>query len=86
MAEHMRQQIARKRPNCESITGLCFLRADGLFQILFMNKTDLLRKKLQQGVRVKKYIPEYDKANDYETVSTCKDICLLSIASFLRIQ
>jgi len=35
-----------------------------------MNKTDLLRKKLEQGIRVKKYIPEYDKGNDYETVST----------------
>ncbi|KAF8160896.1 guanine nucleotide binding protein, alpha subunit [Crassisporium funariophilum] len=38
--------------------------------ILFMNKTDLLRKKLEQGIRVKKYIPEFDKSNDYETVST----------------
>jgi len=51
-----------------------------------MNKTDLLRKKLQQGIRVKKYIPEYDKANDYETVSTCGDICFLSFARLLKLQ
>ncbi|KIM45073.1 hypothetical protein M413DRAFT_24337 [Hebeloma cylindrosporum] len=38
--------------------------------ILFLNKTDLLRKKLEQGIRVKKYIPEFDKANDYDTVAT----------------
>ncbi|KDR75300.1 hypothetical protein GALMADRAFT_69553 [Galerina marginata CBS 339.88] len=38
--------------------------------ILFLNKTDLLQKKLEQGIRLQKYIPEYDKANDYETVST----------------
>ncbi|PPQ98401.1 hypothetical protein CVT24_004080 [Panaeolus cyanescens] len=38
--------------------------------ILFMNKVDLLRKKLDQGIQVKKYIPEYDKGNDFATVST----------------
>ncbi|KAF6760106.1 guanine nucleotide binding protein, alpha subunit [Ephemerocybe angulata] len=38
--------------------------------ILFMNKTDILRKKLESGIKVKHYIQEFrDKENDYETVS-----------------
>ncbi|KAF9528505.1 guanine nucleotide binding protein, alpha subunit [Crepidotus variabilis] len=37
--------------------------------ILFMNKTDLLRKKLNDGISVKKYIPEYKNPNDYEHVA-----------------
>ncbi|KAJ3494191.1 hypothetical protein NLJ89_g10859 [Agrocybe chaxingu] len=37
--------------------------------ILFMNKIDLLKKKLERGVRVQKYIPDFDKSNDFETVS-----------------
>jgi len=52
-------------------------------QILFLNKTDLLRRKLEQGIRVKKYIPEFDKANDYETVATCKSIFHCLQASIL---
>ncbi|TFK25565.1 G-alpha-domain-containing protein [Coprinopsis marcescibilis] len=39
--------------------------------ILFMNKTDILRRKLESGIQVKNYIPEFrDKNNDYETVSS----------------
>ncbi|KAH9485207.1 Guanine nucleotide-binding protein alpha-4 subunit [Psilocybe cubensis] len=38
--------------------------------ILFLNKTDLLRKKLEQGILVKKYMPEFDKENTYENVAT----------------
>ncbi|KAF4620276.1 hypothetical protein D9613_000337 [Agrocybe pediades] len=37
--------------------------------ILLLNKTDLLRRKLEQGVRVQRYMPEYDKPNDFENVS-----------------
>ncbi|KAH6914227.1 guanine nucleotide binding protein, alpha subunit [Coprinopsis sp. MPI-PUGE-AT-0042] len=38
--------------------------------ILFMNKTDLLKRKLESGVQVREHIPEFrDKANDYDTVT-----------------
>ncbi|KAG2015838.1 guanine nucleotide-binding protein alpha subunit [Coprinopsis cinerea AmutBmut pab1-1] len=38
--------------------------------ILFMNKVDILRKKLESGILVKNHIPEFrDKTNDFETVS-----------------
>ncbi|KAF8200745.1 guanine nucleotide binding protein, alpha subunit [Pholiota molesta] len=37
--------------------------------ILFMNKVDILRKKIERDkVQVKKYIPDYDKPNDFENV------------------
>jgi guanine nucleotide-binding protein subunit alpha len=37
--------------------------------VLFLNKTDLLRSKLNTGLRVRKYITSFgDRANDYETV------------------
>ncbi|KAM5538317.1 hypothetical protein V8D89_007919 [Ganoderma adspersum] len=37
--------------------------------ILFLNKCDLLRKKLDSGVRLNHYMPSYNRPNDYETVS-----------------
>ncbi|KAF8589116.1 G-alpha-domain-containing protein [Ramaria rubella] len=38
--------------------------------ILFMNKTDLMAKKLQAGVRLSRYIPSYGtRANDFTTAS-----------------
>lgn len=38
--------------------------------VLFLNKTDLLKKKLAQGTRVSKYITSYGKrSNEYEPVS-----------------
>ncbi|KAG9039970.1 hypothetical protein FRB95_004442 [Tulasnella sp. JGI-2019a] len=38
--------------------------------VLFLNKTDVLRKKLEAGVKVKKYITSYgERPNDYEHVS-----------------
>ncbi|KIO34480.1 hypothetical protein M407DRAFT_209628 [Tulasnella calospora MUT 4182] len=38
--------------------------------VLFLNKTDVLQKKLEAGVRVKKYITSYGgRPNDYEHVS-----------------
>ncbi|KAJ2932040.1 hypothetical protein H1R20_g5040, partial [Candolleomyces eurysporus] len=37
--------------------------------VLFLNKTDILRAKLERGLRVKKYITSFgDRSNDYETV------------------
>nr|QUF61611.1 guanine nucleotide-binding protein subunit alpha-4 [Ustilago esculenta] len=36
--------------------------------ILFLNKIDLLEKKLRQGVKLQKYWPEYDGDNDFEAV------------------
>ncbi|PIL31109.1 hypothetical protein GSI_05805 [Ganoderma sinense ZZ0214-1] len=37
--------------------------------ILFLNKCDLLQKKLDSGVRLNHYMPSYNRPNDYETVS-----------------
>ncbi|RXW21312.1 hypothetical protein EST38_g4527 [Candolleomyces aberdarensis] len=38
--------------------------------ILFMNKTDILKKKLESGIQVNQHIPEFrDKSNDYDTVA-----------------
>ena len=39
--------------------------------VLFLNKCDLLKKKLESGVRLKNYMPTYNRPNDYETVSQC---------------
>ncbi|CBQ70167.1 probable guanine nucleotide-binding protein alpha-4 subunit [Sporisorium reilianum SRZ2] len=36
--------------------------------ILFLNKIDLLEKKLRQGVRLQRYWPEYGGDNDFEAV------------------
>lgn len=42
-------------------------------QVLFMNKTDILRKKIEQDkIQVRRYVPDYDKSNDFENVATCK--------------
>lgn len=38
--------------------------------VLFLNKTDVLRSKLDRGVRVARYITSYsDRPNDYENVT-----------------
>ncbi|KAG8905907.1 hypothetical protein FRB99_007987 [Tulasnella sp. 403] len=38
--------------------------------VLFLNKTDVLRRKLEMGIKVKKYITSYgDRPNDYDHVS-----------------
>lgn len=38
-----------------------------------MNKIDILKKKLESGIKVKKYIVEFhDKDNEYETVANCE--------------
>jgi guanine nucleotide-binding protein subunit alpha len=41
--------------------------------ILFLNKCDLLDKKIRRGMRVKDYIPSYgDRTNDSATVMKCR--------------
>lgn len=40
--------------------------------ILFMNKTDLMAKKLEAGIRLNRYIPSYgERSNDFKTASSC---------------
>ncbi len=39
--------------------------------VLFLNKCDLLKKKLESGVRLAHHMPSYNRPNDYETVSQC---------------
>ncbi|KAF7794875.1 hypothetical protein EIP86_006018 [Pleurotus ostreatoroseus] len=40
--------------------------------ILFLNKCDLLEKKLRSGIRVKDYVPSFgDRKNDVHTVAQC---------------
>ncbi|KAI0652730.1 G-alpha-domain-containing protein [Trametes meyenii] len=36
--------------------------------VLFLNKCDLLKKKLESGVRLVHHMPSYNRPNDYETV------------------
>ena len=41
--------------------------------ILFLNKVDLLERKLSSGVKVKEYLPSYgDRPNDLSTVVRCE--------------
>ena len=39
--------------------------------VLLLNKCDLLKKKLESGVRLNDYMPSYNRPNDYATVSQC---------------
>lgn len=40
--------------------------------ICFLNKCDLLRRKLKEGVRIQSYLPSYgDRANDSSTAVKC---------------
>lgn len=45
--------------------------------VLFLNKCDLLKKKLESGVRLHHYMPSFNRPNDYETVSQCTCFPLL---------
>ncbi|KAG8978368.1 hypothetical protein FRC05_010613 [Tulasnella sp. 425] len=46
--------------------------------ILFLNKIDLLKAKLESGVSVKKYVPSYgDRKNDFPTASQCQSPSIL---------
>jgi hypothetical protein len=41
--------------------------------ILFLNKCDLLRRKLKRGIKVNKYLPSFgDRPNEVITVVKCK--------------
>lgn len=41
--------------------------------VLFLNKCDLLREKLEAGVQLKTHLVTYgDRPNDYESVSKCE--------------
>ena len=41
--------------------------------VLFMNKTDLMAKKLASGVKLARYIPSYgSRNNDFTTASACE--------------
>jgi guanine nucleotide-binding protein alpha-1 subunit len=41
--------------------------------VIFLNKCDLLREKLEAGVQLKNYLVTYgDRPNDYESVSKCR--------------
>lgn len=41
--------------------------------VLFLNKCDILEKKLNSGVRLSKYVRSYgDRGNDIETASKCQ--------------
>ena len=45
----------------------------GVNKILFLSKADLLKQKLNSGVKVKDYLPSYgDRANDLVTVIRCE--------------
>lgn len=45
--------------------------------ILFLNKCDLLRAKLDAGVSLTYHMVSYgDRPNDYEAVSSCQSLCL----------
>ena len=40
--------------------------------ILFLNKCDLLRRKLKRGIKVNQYLPSYgDRSNDVTSVVKC---------------
>lgn len=41
--------------------------------VLFLNKCDILQRKLASGIRLAKYVRTYaDRPNDLETASKCK--------------
>jgi hypothetical protein len=56
--------------------------------ILFLNKCDLLRRKLKRGIKVNQYLPSFgDRPNEVMTVVKCKslevsDIHILYFFSF----
>ena len=46
--------------------------------VLFLNKCDILEKKLNAGVRLAKYVRSYgERPNDLETASKCESLLLL---------
>lgn len=54
--------------------------------ILFLNKCDLLKAKLDAGVALAYHMPSYrDRPNDYESVSKCAFPLSLNVSSNLTI-
>ena len=48
--------------------------------VLFLNKCDILRAKLESGIRLSDYIVSYgDRPNDFESASTCSSSFALSL-------
>jgi len=53
--------------------------------VLFLNKCDLLREKLEAGIQLKSHLLTYgDRPNDYESVSKCaygglREVSLVSV-------
>lgn len=61
--------------NCTRYQSLLLTNVE---QILFMNKTDILRKKIEQDkIQIRTYIPDYDKPNDFESVANCISLSIL---------
>ena len=55
--------------------------------ILFMNKCDLLKRKLKRGVQVNKYLISYgDRPNEVMSVVKCQSIHLIAISSPTLLQ
>jgi guanine nucleotide-binding protein alpha-1 subunit len=53
---------------------LCSLKSLARTQvILFLNKVDLLERKLASGILVRDFVPSFgDRSNDIDTVKKCK--------------
>lgn len=52
--------------------------------VLFLNKTDILRAKLQSGIRFADHLVSYgDRPNDYENTSKCASHFLYTVKFFL---
>ena len=50
--------------------------------VLFLNKCDILKRKLESGIRLSRYVKSYDdRPNDMETASKCASLvsCLLCL-------
>lgn len=46
--------------------------------VLFLNKCDILQRKLESGIRLARYVKSYDdRSNDIETASKCASRFLL---------
>lgn len=55
--------------------------------VLFLNKCDLLERKLDAGVRLAKYVKSYgDRSNDLETASKCACPCPLPSLRFCQTE
>ena len=54
--------------------------------ILFLNKCDLLKRKLKRGIKVNKYLPSFgDQPNELTTVVKCKSYSELLMNSLMEL-